>query len=213
MKKNLLIATLLCAFTVGSYGQGLIPFSAGSGKIKYTTDGSTLISVPAGNPAQVGTFGNINLAFYAAANNTVLGLSSGAPNLSSWLIQTSSLLQQVGPPPGGALGTTATADGSLGAAGTTLEVELVAWTGTYTSFSSALTAAQNGQALIGWSGSTLSTGALGWSQPTGTSQSPAILVTGSGGFNGIVLAPVPEPTTLALGGLGAAALLLFRRRK
>jgi len=29
----------------------------------------------------------------------------------------------------------------------------------------------------------------------------------------VLLAPVPEPATLALGGLGAAALLLFRRRK
>jgi len=30
---------------------------------------------------------------------------------------------------------------------------------------------------------------------------------------GFVLAPVPEPTTFALAGLGAAALLIFRRRK
>jgi len=29
----------------------------------------------------------------------------------------------------------------------------------------------------------------------------------------VLLTPVPEPTTIALGGLGAAALLLFRRRK
>jgi len=32
----------------------------------------------------------------------------------------------------------------------------------------------------------------------------------AGGFN---LVPVPEPTTMALAGLGAAALLIFRRRK
>jgi hypothetical protein len=36
----------------------------------------------------------------------------------------------------------------------------------------------------------------------------------AGGWNGdLVLTPVPEPATIALGGLGAAALLLFRRRK
>lgn len=36
----------------------------------------------------------------------------------------------------------------------------------------------------------------------------------TGGTPGdLMLAPVPEPTTIALGGLGAAALLLFRRRK
>jgi hypothetical protein len=33
------------------------------------------------------------------------------------------------------------------------------------------------------------------------------------GLTGFALQPVPEPTTLALGGLGAAALLMFRRRK
>ncbi len=33
------------------------------------------------------------------------------------------------------------------------------------------------------------------------------------GLTSFNLVPVPEPTTLALGGLGAAALLLFRRRK
>lgn len=32
-------------------------------------------------------------------------------------------------------------------------------------------------------------------------------------FSGFVLTAVPEPTTLALAGLGAAALLIFRRRK
>lgn len=37
---------------------------------------------------------------------------------------------------------------------------------------------------------------------------------GAGGWNGnLVLTTVPEPSTIALGGLGAAALLLFRRRK
>jgi len=36
----------------------------------------------------------------------------------------------------------------------------------------------------------------------------------TGGVHGdMLLTPVPEPTTIALGGLGAAALLLFRRRK
>jgi len=32
-------------------------------------------------------------------------------------------------------------------------------------------------------------------------------------FNSLVLSPAPEPTTLALAGLGAAGLLAFRRRK
>jgi hypothetical protein len=57
-----------------------------------------------------------------------------------------------------------------------------------------------------------------WSNPTGnplgTPPSPAqAFIFGPAGFNGITIAPVPEPTTIALGGLGVAALLLFRRRK
>jgi hypothetical protein len=42
--------------------------------------------------------------------------------------------------------------------------------------------------------------------------------TGGSWFNGgaagdMIITPVPEPATIALGGIGAAALLLFRRRK
>jgi len=64
----------------------------------------------------------------------------------------------------------------------------------------------------------------GWSsvasiQPTtaaaaGTGTLPAVIWGTTAGFiNTMVLTPAPEPATIALGGLGAAALLLFRRRK
>lgn len=42
--------------------------------------------------------------------------------------------------------------------------------------------------------------------------SPAALTT-DGGFTGLNLTAVPEPTSMALAGLGAASLLIFRRRK
>jgi len=42
---------------------------------------------------------------------------------------------------------------------------------------------------------------------------PGVFGSNPGQISSWVLTPVPEPTTLALGGLGAAALLLFRRRK
>jgi len=51
----------------------------------------------------------------------------------------------------------------------------------------------------------VTTGAPNGSPPT----TPATLV----GFQSFSLNPVPEPSTFALAGLGAAALLLFRRRK
>jgi hypothetical protein len=43
---------------------------------------------------------------------------------------------------------------------------------------------------------------------------PASINSGANQWSGnLILTPVPEPSTIALGGLGAAALLLFRRRK
>jgi len=42
---------------------------------------------------------------------------------------------------------------------------------------------------------------------------PALFGAGAGQISSFVLVPAPEPATIALGGLGAAALLLFRRRK
>jgi len=42
---------------------------------------------------------------------------------------------------------------------------------------------------------------------------PALFGTGAGQISSFVLTPVPEPSTIILGGLGAAALLAFRRRK
>jgi len=55
-------------------------------------------------------------------------------------------------------------------------------------------------------------GAVSWSQLTGGNGAPA--APGIALSNpDLVLAPVPEPTTMALAGLGAAAMLIFRRRK
>jgi hypothetical protein len=50
-------------------------------------------------------------------------------------------------------------------------------------------------------------------QPDGINSSslPAVVDSHSIGFQ--VFTPIPEPTTLALAGLGSAALLIFRRRK
>jgi hypothetical protein len=100
------------------------------------------------------------------------------------------------------------------AAGGSVELEAVAWTGSFTSWANAVS---SGSALLGYSGETFNSspvGALGWSQSTPVSGPPGTLVTGSSGFFGIVLLPntnAPEPGTIALGGLGASLLFLFRR--
>jgi len=94
------------------------------------------------------------------------------------------------------------------AGGANAWLEVVAWDGGAADILTAIsggTAKFSGVSAV-WSNAS---GAPNGSPPTAAQ--PFVL--GAGGFNGLVLTPVPEPTTLALGGLGAAALLLFRRRK
>jgi hypothetical protein len=42
---------------------------------------------------------------------------------------------------------------------------------------------------------------------------PPVFNTSGNSFGKTIISPTPEPTTIALGGLGAAAMMLFRRRK
>jgi len=42
--------------------------------------------------------------------------------------------------------------------------------------------------------------------------SAATQLPGSGGVSGVILLPIPEPSTMVLAGLGGLSLLLFRRR-
>jgi hypothetical protein len=92
---------------------------------------------------------------------------------------------------------------------------LVGWTGNAPDWN---TAWASGTGLFGWTGSTLSGGSPEWLNATGNPGAsppvtPVAFTYGAAGFNGLVLAPIPEPSTFALAGLGAAALLIFRRRK
>jgi hypothetical protein len=85
------------------------------------------------------------------------------------------------------------------AAGTVGYFEVAGWTGNAASYAQA----------TGDAGFTTVFG--GNTGGSGSPPAPPVNLTGwSGNLN---LTPVPEPTTIALGGLGAAALLLFRRRK
>lgn len=77
----------------------------------------------------------------------------------------------------------------------------------------------NGASLT-WAGRDTALGQEGWSTiwtqaATGnpTTVPPGTPTSILPGFAGLTLAPVPEPSSMVLAGLGAASLLLFRRRK
>jgi hypothetical protein len=93
-----------------------------------------------------------------------------------------------------------------GASGT---FEVVSWLGTATTWAGALAG-----------GATYETQGANLVEFTSVTANPTAIPPGlpksinATGWNGdAILTPVPEPTTIALGGLGAAALMLFRRKK
>ncbi len=210
MKKTLLSLVFASAAAGSVMAQGQVTFVAGgSHSITLTSDDVTFTKVPVGSPAQISNIGIMNIAAYSAPDGTVLTLfPNGLPDLSAWQLA-SPIIHSINALPGNVAGINLTMANSV--AGNNVELEIVGWSGPATTFNQAIS---SGALAIGWSGSFLSGGALGWSQPTGTAISPAIIVIGPGGFNGLVLArDSPEPSTIALGGLGAVVLFLFRRRK
>jgi len=224
MKKTL-FTILSSAVAVGAFGQGTIAWQSGqngAAPVAYSLDGTTQTSTPAGNPAQVPGYGQYYIDFMAAPSGTVLALgANGLPNFTTAWTDLGSISQVKVSAGRSSTTVNVTQNGNLaGTAGNGVEFEVVGWAGTATTW--AAEAASPGGSLIGFSGETFNgsqLGALGWVQPTGNPNAtptpilPGAVVLGSGGYAGLVVEPVPEPATIALGGLGAAALLLFRRRK
>jgi len=86
------------------------------------------------------------------------------------------------------------------------------WTGNFASYAAAT--AGGAGTYLGQTPSFISGEGNGTVTPPTTPVNLALPAPGAGNWNGnLILVPVPEPSTIALGGLGAAALLLFRRRK
>jgi len=225
--KKLLITTLMVGALVGSvFAQGTVSLPLGSVyKAEYSPDGVTITPVPVGNPAQVSTYGNLNIQVYYAPVGTAApfgsAFSTASMMPSAWTASTTSPLQQVLGLAGITPSTTFTLQNATGGANS--EVMVVGWTGTYANWDAAYTAWQASPTtvLLGWTGEALSGGALAWSNGTGNPggsppTTPVALATGAAGYNGLILTTttiIPEPSTFALAGLGAAALLIFRRRK
>jgi hypothetical protein len=226
MKKTILIVGLVAMGALSSFAQGTITFKTSGTKnpVYSATDGttSTVTAVPTGGTA--GSFGTISYEMLTAPTGTAgltaadlnaIGLGGAAP--AGWTETAITGVTYSGP--GVIVGQTVTLPASAGAAGANALMEVFAYTGTLASptlFGYSGETFANGQTVTAGT-TTTSTGALDWSQATGNPPLTAAgtIPTGSAGMGSIVLVPTatPEPSTIALGGLGAAALLLFRRRK
>jgi len=190
MKKQLLTAILAAGVAAGAFAQGTVIFenSLGSGNINV------------GNNSTFANPGTYQVALLWAAGSTANIPLSGLTQIALYAPSGSGN----GP---GFFYDPATVTTPAGTAGGSQAVfEVAGWQGNFASYAAAVAA----NAQIGYGSEFVNnTG-----NPGGSPATPATPISGSGGaWNGNLLIPVPEPTTLALGGLGAAALLLFRRRK
>jgi hypothetical protein len=195
MKKLILIpaALLICA---GAYAQGTILFSDSS-TTKVSINGG-----PAAGTTPTAAGGYLVDLFYqvdtsgSAAPAAITSLNSP---LGSWVEFGAVALSG---PPGEYLTGKVALNGIPG--GDNVWLEVVGFNNSATSFANAKTSASyfGDTSVISL---TTADPAIPTQQPVSLSSNPA--------FTGLVLNVVPEPTTLALGAIGAASLLAFRRKK
>jgi len=187
MKKTLL-ALALVATTVASFAQGKIIL--GNDSLHLFTDGSAPI-------AQVGGWSSLSLALMG-------GTSAGSMTLQTTLV-------------GDLIGNTGLPDGRIGnrnwavtgvGLGATAWLQLVF----YSTAAGDATTALNSPTLYRYAASPV------FSVVTGSFANNSIVLHSAPGSStwadgALVIPQVPEPTSMALAGLGAASLLIFRRRK
>jgi len=193
MKKTTILAVAASlAMTISGFSQGYITFQ---------NNGTELLTIPGGASAPVtGTSGIDVELFYQKDTGQAAPAPITAASLGSWE-GISTPLATIGPIAGRFSQSVITGNDIAGAGEVWLEA--VAFNGSSTSLQNALL--NPATTMIGYGNV--------FAQGTGDGGSVAAVSTALNGLTGFALAPVPEPSTIVLGGLGAAALLAFRRRK
>jgi hypothetical protein len=217
MKKLILTVALTAAAAVSGFSQGQVTFqNAGTSWIYWNA-----YTVPTTNRVTSGTIASQPAAASLSTGVVDIGLYWGTAaftdaaqgTLADTVTMSTTAAGAFAGSGSGALAITGTS------AGENIYVQVFAWDSTYATPDAAIAAKGYFGAFSAGAANT-TYGAVGAAQfVQNLTVSPAggipIFGTGAGQFGRDVLlvGTVPEPTTIALGGLGAAALLLFRRRK
>jgi len=225
MKKLILVSTMCAMFAgVSAFGQGYLGFASAKSQVWYggTIGGgvgsslsvSFLWASASDVPAIQTLTGMASAPTALSASNSVAWGGSN-PNASAWsaILTDPNFVVAVNNTSGVAVAQPVLANGSFNygnvplvgsTAGATVYAFEIAWNGNG-AFANPGAAATGGAAL-GW-GNVFSYSLTASTQAAGSIGAAASQF-GSGYFSA-----VPEPTTLALAGLGSLGLLLFRRRK
>jgi len=183
----------MCAVTAGAFAQGTITFFPSSSTLSS-------ISTPTGSQATSGAAGAYYYGLLTSATPTGTFAFTGnyATNLAV----------------SGYFGSPGAQTVAGWAPGAVMSYEVAMWSASLGhDFNASWLAGNFGNGTGYFGVSPVATGASGG---LGTPATPPLALFGSTGITqGILGQPVgvPEPTSMALAGLGAAALLIFRRRK
>jgi hypothetical protein len=225
MKKILTIAAVVALGTVVSYSQGLISINSAVSQVSTnTTAGVSGKATGAGNPFLFEVLYSSDTTLTGSANNILGAINGGSNNIALWTDSTVS-----GNNGTGLGGGKIVSGSSVAATGWTVPgvvydnaraVIVVGWSASYGANWTTVASLIQGAGLS--AGGFFGTSAVGLSYAGGGSSGlPAVNVFAGGGAGGIIpntfllnqVTIIPEPTTMALAGLGGLSLLLFRRRK
>jgi hypothetical protein len=201
MKKLILSVTAITGVSLGAFGQGAITFDA-------SANTSTSVSATSGGLVFIG-----GVLDTTTDINAELLYSSTAGGTYSPVVTL--LLSSSASPTGGTLGQTIGASGDITGVGSGALLDLSGQTYVLP-IASTVTAYFEVEGWVGTSSSYANaTGAKGTTAPFSevlSSTFPPLQTIGNMPALNLVTTVVPEPSTLAMAGVGLASMLIFRRR-